>query len=440
MKILPFIWLLLLSLYISAQKPADILATSTGITFTADSLSPDGRKVYLGRDKLLAESRNRLLYDMVTAIVLDREAKSRNQPPEALIKAEIAKVPDPSPAAIKAVFDTNQSTIGGRSLNEVKGEIVAYLRREPEEKALAAFIDSLKEKYKVSYLKDVNVPGLRPLESLVKIDTRTISVQEFEEKNRLALSEVDFEIYEELRDDLQSSVFSALVAAEAKAKGQDVGEFIGAEITDKLRAYTDEERAELELELLKRLQTKYNVKYLLRSPTPIVQNISVDDDPAVGPTAAPVTIVMFTDFQCPACSRTHPMLRKVIAEYGSNVRLVIRDFPLQQIHENAFEAARAANAANAQGKFLEYIELLYKNQDDLDKAHLIAFAEQLGLNVKQFEIDFNSERSAAEINKDIADGKGYGAGGTPTIFVNGIRVYRISTQGFRDAIDLAMKK
>ncbi|MEO8648969.1 MAG: hypothetical protein ABI539_07370, partial [Acidobacteriota bacterium] len=173
MKILPFIWLLLLSLYISAQKPADILATSTGITFTADSLSPDGRKVYLGRDKLLAESRNRLLYDMVTAIVLDREAKSRNQPPEALIKAEIAKVPDPSPAAIKAVFDTNQSTIGGRSLNEVKGEIVAYLRREPEEKALAAFIDSLKEKYKVSYLKDVNVPGLRPLESLVKIDTRT---------------------------------------------------------------------------------------------------------------------------------------------------------------------------------------------------------------------------------------------------------------------------
>ncbi|MBK9766624.1 MAG: thioredoxin domain-containing protein [Chloracidobacterium sp.] len=189
-----------------------------------------------------------------------------------------------------------------------------------------------------------------------------------------------------------------------------------------------------------RLFAKYNVKIQLVAPEPPVENISVDDDPAQGPANAPVTIVMFSDFQCPACSATHPILKKAIAEFPGKIRFVVRDFPLTSIHENAFNAALAAGAATAQGKFFEYSDLLYQRQDALDPVSLKRYAAELGLNVKQFEIDFSSEKIAAEVLKDKSDGENYGIGGTPTVFVNGVRVRQLSATGFRKAITKALVK
>ena len=132
-------------------------------------------------------------------------------------------------------------------------------------------------------------------------------------------------------------------------------------------------------------------------------------------------------------------MKKVIGEYGDRVRFVVRDFPLQNIHPNAFAAALAADAAKNQGKFFEYIEILYRNQEALDKDSLVRYAAQIGLNTKQFELDFTSEKAAAEVRKDIADGKAYGTAGTPTIFVNGMKVHRLSAEGFRRAINRALQ-
>ena len=179
---------------------------------------------------------------------------------------------------------------------------------------------------------------------------------------------------------------------------------------------------------------------MIREPEPVAHNVSVDDDPANGKLTAPVTVIMFSDFQCSACGATHPILKKVLGEYGDKVRLVIRDFPLESIHENAFRAALAANAARAQGKYFEYIDVLYRNQESLDDASLKKYATELGLNIKQFELDFISEKAAAEVRKDMADGRSYGIGGTPTVYVNGIRVHRLSAEGFRLAIDRALSK
>jgi protein-disulfide isomerase len=193
--------------------------------------------------------------------------------------------------------------------------------------------------------------------------------------------------------------------------------------------------------LLRRLSAKYNVKILLPEPAPIVQNIAIEaDDPQTGKASATVTVVMFTDFQCPACSSTHPVLKRTLAEYGDKIRFVVRDFPLENIHNNAFQAALAANAARAQGKFFEYSEILYRNQDALDKASLVKYAAEVGLNVKQFELDFSDARGEAEIRKDQADGRSYGVGGTPAIFVNGIKVQRLSADAFRRAIERALSK
>ena len=126
--------------------------------------------------------------------------------------------------------------------------------------------------------------------------------------------------------------------------------------------------------------------------------------------------------------------------YGDKIRFVVRDFPLVTIHENAYNAALAANAANAQGKFFEYTEILYANQSKLDEASLIAYAAQLGLNVKQFEADLKSKKFAPDVEKDIADGKTLGISGTPTIYVNGIKARGFSPEVFRRAIDTALRK
>lgn len=114
-------------------------------------------------------------------------------------------------------------------------------------------------------------------------------------------------------------------------------------------------------------------------PEPPIQAISVDDDPVRGEPNAAVTIVEFTDFQCPSCAAMNPVLDEVLKSYGNKVRLVVRDFPLE-MHANARKAAEAANAAHAQGKFFEYTALLFKRQDALDVPSLKKYATEIGLD------------------------------------------------------------
>ncbi|MEO8041358.1 MAG: thioredoxin domain-containing protein [Acidobacteriota bacterium] len=426
---------------VNAQRLDDQLATSKNTMFTASSLSPSGQKLYLEQRKLLAENRADLLSGMIASAVLELESKALNSTPEKLVAAQRTKVGEPTAAEIKSLYDANVSAVGGRPLAEVRPQLVEYLKNVAGEKAVGDYIQALRVKYKVSTGKDVNAIGLTPAEVVATIGPRSITLGAFQEANKVRLNDTEMEVFEELRGDLESSIFSTLVAEEAKERNLDTGAFIATEITDKLRQFTDEERSAIENALLRRLFTKYAVQMLLREPPRIVQNISIDaDDPQTGNASAPVTVVMFTDFQCPACSRTHPVLKQTLAEYGDKIRFVVRDFPLENIHENAFQAALAANAARAQGKFFEYADVLYKNQDALEKASLIKYAAELGLNAKQFELDFSDARTQAEVRRDQADGRSYGIGGTPAIFVNGIKIQRLSSQAFRRAIDRALSK
>jgi protein-disulfide isomerase len=424
----------------NAQRPDEVLATSTGMTYSAASLTPDGQKLFSEQRRAVADTRTRLLSETISDLLLELESKAQNSTPEKLLAIQQAKVPEPTATEIQAVYNANSAALAGRPLAEVRPQIVEFLKDDSEHKAVDGFIQTLRAKHKVIIGKDVNGVGLGPLEVLATVGVRTITAREFEQTNLVRLNDIEMQIYEELKSDLESSIFSALVAEEAKARNLDSSGFLAVEITDKLREFTDEERAGVEDELMRRLFTKYNAKILIREPTPLVQTISVDDDPQLGNPAAPVTVVMFTDFQCPGCSRTHPALKKALAGYGDRVRFVIRDFPLEKVHNDSFQAALAANAARAQGKFAEYIEILYRNQGALDKASLAKYAVELGLNVKQFELDFSDARTAAEVRKDQADGRSYGIYGTPTIFVNGVKVHRLSLSGFRSAIDRALKK
>lgn len=423
-----------------AQKPDEVLATAAGLTFTSSSLSENGRKLFVEQKTIVASERSRLLSQMINGVLFESEGKSQGLTSDALIAAELKKASSPTEAEIKAVFDANKAGFGERTLDQVRKQIVAFLRQNAEQKALGDMVVSLKVKHKFTPGKDINAADLKPIESVFSITGKSVSAQEFDARYKAAIYDIRAEIAAEIIADLEGAIFSTLVDQEAKARNIDAGDLIAAEITNKLREFSDDERSGLESAFRKQLFTKYNVKILLREPEPVARNISADDDPASGKPTASVTVVMFSDFQCSACSATHPILKRVLAEYPNKVRFVVRDFPLESIHENAFRAALAANAARAQNRYFEFIDILYRNQESLDDASLRKYAAELGLNLKQFELDFISEKAATEVRKDMDDGRNYGIGGTPTVYVNGVRVHHLSAEGFRLAIDRALSK
>ncbi len=316
--------------------------------------------------------------------------------------------------------------------------IVEYLRRDGENAAMIKYLESLAVKYKRTLQKDINAAELKSTDVVATVNGKQITASEFEAKYKLELNSELLDQFDEIAASLNDAIYSDLLSREAAARKIDTVDLVALEVTNKLHEFSDEERAAVEGAFRKSLFDKYAVKILLRSPEPLKQIISADDDPATGPANAPVTVVMFSDFQCPACSATHPVLKKALAEYPGKIRFIVRDFPLVTLHKNAFRAALAANAANAQGKFFEYTELLYTHQDTLDDASLAKYAADIGLNVKQFGLDLSLEKTSAEVKKDMADGNAYGITGTPTIFVNGVAVRKLSVQGFRDAIENAL--
>ncbi len=444
MKIIAaFFSLLIFSLGSFAQASEKILATANNKTFTAKDLSSEARQALENLPASIAGLRRQLLEQQIVDALLGAEAAAQKTTAEKLFETQINKrVQAPTAQQIQAVYNANREEIGTKTLAEVRPQIVEFLRRDAERKLYGDYVSNLKIKHKVALgVKDVNAANLSPLEVLATVGGKQISAQSFEVKNKAALNDFEANVYDAVRGALEQIVYSNLIAAESKAQNVEPENFIAREITDKMRNFSDGERAELETNLRKRLFQKYNAKFLLKEIPLLTQVVSTDDDPSQGSVNAPVTVVMFSDFQCPACGATHPVLKKVVAEYGGErVRFVERDFPLTQIHQNAFRAALAAGAANAQGKFFEYVELLYANQNSLDTASLKEFASKIGLDRKRFDADLGNEKYAAEIRKDIEDGKKYGINATPTIYVNGVKVRELSAEAFRAAIDNALNK
>ncbi|MBT3220744.1 MAG: thioredoxin domain-containing protein [Proteobacteria bacterium] len=142
---------------------------------------------------------------------------------------------------------------------------------------------------------------------------------------------------------------------------------------------------------------------------------------SVGPPNAPVTIIEFTDFQCPYCSRGADTLAEVERQYRGAVRVVFKSFPLA-FHKSAEPAHRAAIAAGRQGRFLDMRQAIFERQRDLNDADidqlLLELARGLNLNMRRFETDYRSQGVRDQIEREIAEGKALGVSGTPTFFVN----------------------
>lgn len=134
---------------------------------------------------------------------------------------------------------------------------------------------------------------------------------------------------------------------------------------------------------------------------------------------APIEMVEYGDYQCPHCGRAYPIIKNVQEVMGDKLKFVFRNFPLSEIHPNAMNAAVAAEAAGAQGKFWEMHDAVYENQQQLDDASLVMYAKDLGLNVQQWSEDFEKPEFLQKVEADFESGVRSGVNGTPTFFING---------------------
>lgn len=187
------------------------------------------------------------------------------------------------------------------------------------------------------------------------------------------------------------------------------------QVAPQIKMYLESQRqSETRQKFYDDLRAKYKVEYLLE-PTRVEVAAT---GPSVGPENAPITIVEFSDFECPFCSRLIPTLEQVKQKYGDKVRLVFRQYPLN-FHPNAQKAAEASLCANDQGKFWELHDAMFQDQKALAVEQLKAKAVELGMNAEQFNTCLDSSKYAAQVKKDFDEGSAAGVSGTPAMFVNG---------------------
>jgi protein-disulfide isomerase len=310
-------------------------------------------------------------------------------------------------------------------------------------------------------------PANDPAAPVATIGDRTISMQDL--ALNLAQKMMNQWEFEQKKQALDEMINEQLIDKEAAAKGISKEKLLETEVTSKVTdpqagevdawyeqnkarvgAQTKEQMApqisaflknqkaqEVQKTFTAGLRQKYGVKVLMK---PTRYEVSVDDDAAKGPAKAPVTIVEFSDYQCPFCSRAESTVADVLKKYGDKIRLIYRDYPLS-MHPNAQVAAEASECAKDQGKFWEMHNAMFANQQKLASADLVETAGTLGLDKDKFKACLDSGKKRDEVQKDFADGMKVGVTGTPTFFINGLRLVGArDVNSFAEIIDQELQE
>ncbi|MGB7925147.1 MAG: thioredoxin domain-containing protein [Pyrinomonadaceae bacterium] len=455
----------------STQGKTAVLALVNGQPITLANLDAEVIRMVEGLDAQIAEARRNALDTLINEILYEVEANKRQTTIDKLLDTEaFNRIAAPAEAEVRAIYDANRAKIGTKTLTEARPEIVAYLRNQSAQKLISELNARLRASHKVVMGADINAPNLAPATVLATVAGRTVTAEALDAKARQSIYELRMQVYEAQLNALEPRINDLLLAAEAKRRNVSAQDIINAEISDKalpmtnadvnkfyeenkarltddlesiredIRRYLEQqERQRLVAALAKRLREGAQLRVLLTEPELQAQAISTDDDPSRGNPQAPVTMVMFTDFQCSACAVMHPAVEEVMKANGNRVRLVVRDFPLD-IHPNARKAAEAAGAANAQGKFFEYTALLYQHQSALDVPSLKKYASEVGLDRARFDRELDGGVYAAEVSRDVADGVKYEIRATPTIFINGVRLRVVTAEGLQAALERAFER
>ena len=291
-------------------------------------------------------------------------------------------------------------------------------------------------------------PERYPTESgnrvVASIGTRSVTLHEIEQSVALAVYQADQQRSQLLHEALQHLIDEELLKTEASRKGVTVTQLVAdASQSESIARLANlpapvkrlnpskaqsnvatetsldpQEQARLRRALLVALRRQATIHINLPPPEPPILQVSTDDDPSVGPANAPVTIVEFSDFQCPYCKRSVPLIKEILAKYPGKVKVVYRDYPGPN-HPYAPQAAEAAQCAGDQGKFWEYHDGLFDHQAAGSGWDFIELAKAIGLNQNLFTTCLNTRRYQEEVAKDLRDGMTLGVTSTPTFFING---------------------
>ena len=430
------------------------------------------RDYYVDPAKAIREARQRAVDARVGSLLIAAEAKKRGKGSDEIIEAEIdSRIPPPTEEEIKAAYDANRDQIGAADLDSVRTDLINFIRNQRRQDLYGTLINRLKMTNVVSKSADVNAPNLAPGTVLAAINGEPLRVDVINERIKAYVYKIEMRLYSLRKQVLDRRINDLLIVAEANKKKVGPEEIVRAEITDKIKPPTDAEvskfyednkanirgdlagsrtaivaylqqdqQEKLETALAVKLRAGAKVQVLLPEPDPPPMNINLGAGASRGDTNAAVTIVEFTDFQCSACGGMYPIVEDVLKSYGNRVHFVIRNFPLTSVHANAFNAAQAAEAAKAQGKFWEYIDVLFKNQTTLDIDSLKKYAAQVGLDRKRFDAELESGKYVPTVRRDMDEGEGYGIEATPTFFINGVILTEYSDEGLRAAIEKAFAR
>jgi protein-disulfide isomerase len=287
-----------------------------------------------------------------------------------------------------------------------------------------------------------------------RVGDRTITMKEIEDRwrqnNPAEQAQAIQALYEGRRSALESIIADMLIEQAAKAQGVPPEQYTNDQVTKRLKPVTDadvsaffqqnqaqmqgralpamapairrfleeQERENARLALIADLRkTGPPVNVLFEPPRSTVAIAA--DDPVLGPGNAPVTVIEFSDFQCPFCLRVSPTLKRLKQTYGDKIRIVWKDFPLTSIHPQAFKAAEAGNCAREQGKFWEYHDRLFANQQALQPDELKAHAAATGLDTAKFNACLDTAKYSDRVQEQIGVGTRLGINSTPALFVNG---------------------
>jgi len=280
--------------------------------------------------------------------------------------------------------------------------------------------------------------------AVATIGSRSITLHEVEQAVAIPLYQADQRRSQLLHQALQQLIDEELLNTEASRKGVTVTQLLAdasrsesiARLANlpapvkylspgkpgssaSLEAPLDpQEQARLRQALLVSLRRQTNIHIDLPAPEPPILSVSADDDPSVGPANAPITIVEFSDFQCPYCKLSVPTIKEILVKYPDKVRVVYRDSPGPN-HPHAQQAAEAAQCAGDQGKFWEYHDSLFERQAPGAGWNFTELAREVGLNQDVFATCLNTRRYREEVAKDLHDGLNLGVTNTPTFFING---------------------
>jgi len=287
-------------------------------------------------------------------------------------------------------------------------------------------------------------------EPLAQVDGVAITSEEVEKALASQLSKLEEQIYNLKRQRVESLINEKLLAKEAAKRGVSIPALLDAEVTAKVGLVTEQEiekfyqenknqlkgeesslrdqiRAHLQNqklaarreEFLKSLRSQAKVVVNLKPPPVLRVEVSLDGAPFKGPAKAPITIVEFSDFHCPFCRRVLPTLAQLESQYGEKVKLVFRDFPIDNLHPGASQAHEAARCANEQGKFWAYHDKLFASPPKSSPEIFKGLAKEVGLDKIAFETCFDTGKYQAAVKKDIEEGNRLGVTGTPAFFING---------------------